>query len=745
MKYGKYKLKTYRVNGIKMYDYANKDFNAFIANLEGTTNGLVIGGGQILVLKSGGGWIKGQIISNNEFSGFPPDEEQQAKEKKLTEQKYQILVSQAEKLISRPRKYDVLAHIRKMENSLEDAIDLKFYNLSAYYIDLGHLHYILTDKFNYDLSPVTKEYYLKALEINPESQNSRIGLAQYYLRERMFTSALKYTCELTNWGMRDNFIARFSELSSLYIPTNRESNYEALQLLKQIQTRNGVADLLRLHLYFWVGDLSSAQNEYNQIVRDLIDNITNSSESEYKNSLEDRLMRVVVNSLVWIANLDHSGSTLEQRKAFINSMIREGEAILPRNEIHFDIFQTNKCCALLTIEEYQKVVDILSTQIITNPNNTDFSNIAFGYYGIGDINKAKYYANKAFATQVDEQILNLLVLISFVEKDYPRALEYALQSLAYIEKQTDGTQEYIDNNGNEITSFSNSYYSKEKADFLQKTMVNVFITSGYYEAALKILDERIANNPSDMEYLVLKTSTEKLIEMDRESVNKIKELEEKYLIINVNLEKKIRIQNQMRELLNNFVSLQNSFDEVDSDDDISNFLSNVQKNMTNYVNRQHNPKLNEKVRKFEKEFKKQFNRLEKLSLEQLSIAEALFEEFDYAPLDYGMLAVIYGKVIEIELQKLLKRKGYTHTVRISQGKTIREKINWSRGLKIAECRDLLINDPVEELEDIDKMIEVVRKARNNSAHTGGCTLETISNIRNYLYEQNWLNRLNSQL
>ena len=131
MKYGKYKLKTYRVNGIKMYDYANKDFNAFIANLEGTTNGLVIGGGQILVLKSGGGWIKGQIISNNEFSGFPPDEEQQAKEKKLTEQKYQILVSQAEKLISRPRKYDVLAHIRKMENSLEDAIDLKFYNLSA--------------------------------------------------------------------------------------------------------------------------------------------------------------------------------------------------------------------------------------------------------------------------------------------------------------------------------------------------------------------------------------------------------------------------------------------------------------------------------------------------------------------------------------------------------------------------------------------------------------------------------------
>ena len=191
--------------------------------------------------------------------------------------------------------------------------------------------------------------------------------------------------------------------------------------------------------------------------------------------------------------------------------------------------------------------------------------------------------------------------------------------------------------------------------------------------------------------------------------------------------------------------MQNSFDEVDSDDDISNFLSNVQKNMTNYVNRQHNPKLNEKVRKFEKEFKKQFNRLEKLSLEQLSIAEALFEEFDYAPLDYGMLAVIYGKVIEIELQKLLKRKGYTHTVRISQGKTIREKINWSRGLKIAECRDLLINDPVEELEDIDKMIEVVRKARNNSAHTGGCTLETISNIRNYLYEQNWLNRLNSQL
>ncbi|WP_321379136.1 hypothetical protein [Trichococcus shcherbakoviae] len=755
--YDKNNLKTYRKKNIKMYDYSNKALNLLISNTEPSTV-VLAARGKFIVLRDHGDWKKGQILSEKEFFGSAPandhnnliknkisDDRKKDKEKILMEQKHKILVSQAEKLIVRPRQYDILAHIRKMENSLEEAINSDFYNLSAYYIDLGHLHYILTAKFNYDLSHSIEDYFFKAMQINPESQNSRIGLIQYFVRKCMFTTAVRYVSELKNSNIRNNFIAGFAELSSVYIPTNKESNYEALQLIKQFQPANEAVDLLRLHLYFWVGDLSSAENEYKHIVDSLNYNIAEIVAEKDKEFREDRLMRVVVNSLVWIANLDRSGSNLEQRKGFINSVIRDGEAILPRNEMHFDNFQTNKCCALLTIEEYQTVVDILSKQIVTNPNNTDFSNIAFGYYGVGDIQKAKYYANKAFATQVDEQILNLLVLISYVEKDYPQALDYALQSLVYVEKQTDGTQSYIDNDGKEKTSFSNAYYSKEKADFLQKTMVNVFITSGYYDAALRMLDERITNNPFDMEYVVLKTSTEKLLEMDKESENKIKELEERYLIINEDLEKKIRIQNQMRELLNNFVSLQSSFNEIDSDDDISNFLSNVQKNMTNYVNRQHSPRLNERVRKFEIEFKKQFNRLEKLSLEQLSIAEALFEEFDYAPLDYGMLAVIYGKVIEIELQKLLKSKGHTHIIRNTHGKTVREKIDWNRGLKIAECRDLLRNYPVNKLEDIDVMIEAVRKARNNSAHTGECTLETVSNVRNYLYEQSWLQRLNSQL
>lgn len=58
MKYGKYKLKTYRVNGIKMYDYANKDFNSCIAILEKSISSLVNLGDRFLALKDGKSLIK---------------------------------------------------------------------------------------------------------------------------------------------------------------------------------------------------------------------------------------------------------------------------------------------------------------------------------------------------------------------------------------------------------------------------------------------------------------------------------------------------------------------------------------------------------------------------------------------------------------------------------------------------------------------------------------------------------------
>lgn len=654
----------------------------------------------------------------------------------LTEKKFENLVLNAEYLLGSTDVARIIRIIEKMELSLEEAINTRFYNLPAYYIDLANLQYKVTYNSDQDIKEKIEYYYKKAIILKPNSQNARTGLVQYYARNNKFTSSLIYLFEIENELLINNFLDVFA--SNGNVLTNTESNYEALKIIEKAYIKKNSNNTILLQLYCSLGDLFNAEVEYDRLIHTM--------QTKVNENLNETQLALTINLLLWISYFEETSYSTENRNRFIRKVIEQGEKSIKQFDQHYHIFTTNKCLSLLIMEEYDEVVNVLSEKVITYPNNTDFSNLAFAYFSLSQFEKSKMFALKAFSTQVDEQILNLLVQLYFIEKDYTKSLEYSLQSLAYIEKQTEGKQSFIDNNGINVTSMRVGSYGKEKADKFQKTLIQVFTVNGYYSPALQIIEERIKNNPSDMDYSILKVITEKLVIDETESDKKINELKVKYTHIQSELDKKIKIQNKMKEFLSSFVSLQNINDNIKIDDnELSIFLTNVQHRLKKLINNKYNPTLNEKIQVLKKTFRKSFNRLNNLSVEQLSIAEALFEEFDYTPLDYGMLAVIYGKVMEIELQKLLKSRGYTHTYKIIPGGKKLEKINWDKGVTIAQCRDLLREKPIEELTHIEEMIEEVRKARNSSAHTGSCDLKTISKVRDYLYEQKWLEKLNEQL
>lgn len=666
-------------------------------------------------------------------------------EKDSLEEELEAMIVKAERLIEKPDLPLIIAHHNLMESKLQEAVELNFYNLAAYYIDLANLQRILVFHYEKEIDEQIEYYYKLAIKIRPNSQNARAGLAQYYMRRNLLTTALKYLSEMSDGRIVAELLEAVAS-DSRVVFSNQESNYEALKLIEQVYPENAMLDLIHIYLYCSIGDLSNLEQRYDVFMDRIDKRMTHTFGISNLRSLREIKLTAILNLMNLIACFTDTKFSTEKRNEFIDRIIRDGEKLLPKHKEFYDMFQSNKCAALLVKGEYQTVVDILSRQVKVKPNNLDFSNLAFAYYFLGDFENSKYNADKAATIVVDEQILNLLVILAYIQKDYDRALEYSLQSKAYISSDSNKVLTFKDNDGTLMKSGMFSNPSGGDTVFLQKTMVNVFITHGYYEAALEAIEDLLLKKPHEMEFMVLKANIVKLLEADNETEKKIQELKNKYQNAQNDLEKKVKIQNQMKSFLNTFIGLQSPHENEElTDEELSQFLSNIQTHIKELVNTEHNPKLNEKVRELEEDLKNQFNQFENFSIEQLSLAEALFEEFDYTPLDYGMLAVIYGKVLEIELQRLLYVKNYTHLTKERNGKTIKEKINWEKGISIAQCRDILIRNPIPGLRNIEVMLETVRQARNASAHTGSCDLGTIIKVRDYLYEQKWLERLNAEL
>lgn len=221
-----YEVNVIKRNGKLMYDFSNPLINSIMAD-EDAPNIIVVNESTFLVTKEYSGYMKGEVIIDKEFinkslKAIDEKESERIRKKKLPkrksvdnkrreylrkERRIDDLVTQAEKLIKKDTKeYFVTAHIEKMENKLQDAIDLNYYNLQAYYIDLGSLYYKLAYQFNAGLSPLCEVYYLEALKTNKDSQNARIGLIQYYLKTNNKVDAIKYINQLEKDEDKNRFL-----------------------------------------------------------------------------------------------------------------------------------------------------------------------------------------------------------------------------------------------------------------------------------------------------------------------------------------------------------------------------------------------------------------------------------------------------------------------------------------------------------------------------------------------------------
>lgn len=391
-------------------------------------------------------------------------------------------------------------------------------------------------------------------------------------------------------------------------------------------------------------------------------------------------------------------------------------------------FYTNLALAYLHQHKYDEAVELLSAKVKNNPNNTDFHNLAFAQYMLGQFNEAYINCEKAILIAEDETSLFLMGECEYSKKEYESAIVWYKRALVYM---NEGQDNY--NIGDENLTISSILLdSKKTLKTIYINLVNALLESGDYLSAKAFQEIALKEFPYDSD---IKRSDNFIDMLNIKSIE-IERVNDKISAIGKELSasrETLQDRNEkVREWALDLIKLQNRCVKnemlaIKTEDDwkvIENQMVSIAEAMKSYY-----PSEALYV-KIEEEMKKTFSGLHEKSLSFLISSEYLYQiHLNTNKIDFAPIMIEYCKVVENELNVIFKQK-----------KMVDKKKNYTLGQLLFE----LERHQVSPFTEFTPILKTIIFYRNGSAHTGSTNIEKTGMVRSLLIEEEWLNFLIKQ-
>jgi hypothetical protein len=195
--------------------------------------------------------------------------------------------------------------------------------------------------------------------------------------------------------------------------------------------------------------------------------------------------------------------------------------------------------------------------------------------------------------------------------------------------------------------------------------------------------------------------------------------------LNEQKEKHKREINEVREWALNLIKLQNRYTKneetiLESEEDWRVILKEMHNIAIAMINAQENKV---EIQEIKSKFKQKYPKLSQDGLEFLTTGEYLYQIHKDNEIDFAPVMVEFSKVIETELNHLLRKQ---------------KLINSKQNLTLGQINHNLTKIKIANLPDITNFLDQLVFYRNGSAHTGQSTREKVEKVRKMILEDGWL-------
>lgn len=381
------------------------------------------------------------------------------------------------------------------------------------------------------------------------------------------------------------------------------------------------------------------------------------------------------------------------------------------------------CLAQKKLDEAEKLFKEVEEEV---PGNTIYHNLGRLYFEKKEYEKSKSYFEKALFISKDETSYKAYADALYFNKNYKDAIEYYKKTIAFIENEN---PVFLYNETGKTNEKMLSYKTENTdIDIKKETYENIIYS---YIELEDYINAKVYNEIASKEFKndnifeKMERTLNKLISYDKNEFN----LKKQYEDVCRNLEKeKLLAREQSGKIKKwalDLIKLQNNnIDSEISEEEFNKFDKNIEKIIKMMKEEKSNIKNNELFYNIEKEFKEKYNNLSYKALKFLTTGEYLYRVNKDEFIDYAPIMIEYCKVIELELNEYLIKKG------IIKEKKMLGQIN--RILK-----DL-------NIVEISRFLDDIVLSRNASAHTGRIKKEDVEHIRNIILDKGFLKLIISE-
>lgn len=382
---------------------------------------------------------------------------------------------------------------------------------------------------------------------------------------------------------------------------------------------------------------------------------------------------------------------------------------------------SNLCLSYLNQHKYEQARDLLIPKLKVNPNNTDYHNLSFVYYKMKNYKESLLNSEKALFISEDETTYFLIAENKFALGEYEESIYWYKNTIQFLES---GVTSFIFEDPKESLSsslvdieeiFQRAYIAIIQAYIECKDVVNA---TAYY----KIAEDKWKYN-DELFKLHKLIKTFKVMEEENEEVkNNIKSLKNEWEQNKLSLESKV---NQVKNWAISLLKLQNRCDDFlnfNSEEDWK-VIERQMHEIAQHMIKEEDLNSSMDYMDINKNFKNKYPNLHEKSLSFLSTGEYLLKVHENDFIDYAPIMIEFCKVVETELNIVLKLTN-----------VINKKRDHTLGQILVELEK---KNPFGWIKFLPILREILNY-RNGSAHTGKSTREKVIRIRSIIFEEKWL-------
>ena len=411
----------------------------------------------------------------------------------------------------------------------------------------------------------------------------------------------------------------------------------------------------------------------------------------------------------------------DEAEEYFRKIEKEYKKISPK--LYEDIKNSNKvdlgftCLVQNKLDEAEILFKEVEKEV---PGNTIYHNLGRLYFEKKDYEQAKLYFKKALFISQDETSYGAYANTLYFNQDYKEAIEYYIKTIAFIE---DESAVFMYNENGEGSEKNISYPLDDPNETIKKDAYENIIYS-YMEledyvsakAYHKIATEEFKN---EKVFEKMERTLNKLISYDENA----SEMKERYDEVCKDLQKERSLAKEqcgrMKEWALELIKLQDENIDIElTDEELAEFDKHIEKIIQMMKDEKSTAKNNDLFYKIEKEFKEKYPNINDKSLKFLTTGEYLYRVNEDEFIDYAPIMIEYCKVIELELNEYLMKKGI-----------LRKKQMLGQ-----------MNRIVKELNivKISRFLDDIVLSRNASAHTGKIDRSDVEYVRSIIIDEGFL-------